>query len=190
VVSSGQHTIKPWHTCIAALGAPIDQDDCTWTISGEPRLSGVADDREQPFAWVLPGRTVERLQRGHVSVLHDVFGVRDAARQPARQRLRVGPDAAAPGPEVPPRGFARHMSPIACQGIAVILPFICGCLAAKIDNLAGHVENESEAFVPVERVRVEVDRVDDKPPFSKSLRTNIRLRSGIYFGYGPDTAPC
>jgi hypothetical protein len=52
--------------------------------------------------------------------------------------------------------------------------------AAKIDNLAGHVENESEVFVRVEGVRVEVDRVDDKPPFSKSLRTNIRLRSGNF----------
>jgi hypothetical protein len=49
--------------------------------------------------------------------------------------------------------------------------------AAKIDNLAGHVENESEVFVRVEGVRVEVDRVDDKP-FSKSPRTNIRLRPG------------
>jgi len=52
--------------------------------------------------------------------------------------------------------------------------------AAKIDNLAGHVENESEAFVRVEGVRVEVDRVDDKPPFSQSLGTNIRLRSGNF----------
>jgi hypothetical protein len=61
--------------------------------------------------------------------------------------------------------------------------------AAKIDNLAGHVENESEVFVRVEGLRMEVDRVADKLPFSQSLRTNIRLRSGIFFGYGPDTAP-
>jgi hypothetical protein len=53
-------------------------------------------------------------------------------------------------------------------------------LAAKIDNLAGHVENEREAFVRVEGFRVEFDRVADKPPFSKSLRTNIRLRSGNF----------
>jgi len=52
--------------------------------------------------------------------------------------------------------------------------------AAKIDNLAGHVESESEDFVRVEGVRVEVDRVDDKPPFSQSLGTNIRLKSGNF----------
>jgi hypothetical protein len=45
-------------------------------------------------------------------------------------------------------------------------------LAAKTDNLAGHVENEREAFVRVEGFRVKFDRVADKPPFSKSLRTN------------------
>ena len=131
VVSSGQHTIKPWLTCIAALGAPIDQYDCTWTISGEPRLSGVGDDREQPFAWVLPRRTVERFQRGHASVLHDVFGVRDAARQPARQRIGVVQMRQHQFREAPLRGFARHMSPSACQGVAVILPFICGCRPQK-----------------------------------------------------------
>jgi hypothetical protein len=53
-------------------------------------------------------------------------------------------------------------------------------LAAKIDNHAGHVENESEAFVRVEGFRVEFDPVAGTPPFSKSLRTNIRLRSGNF----------
>ena len=63
-------------------------------------------------------------------------------------------------------------------------------LAAKIDNLAGHVENESEAFVHVEGFRVEFDPVAGKPPFSKSLRTNILAQIGQFFGCGPDTAPC
>jgi hypothetical protein len=130
VVSSDRHTVKPWLASIAALGAPIDQDDCTWTILAEPRLSGVADDREQPSAWVLHGRTVERLQRGHVSVLH-VFGVRRTARRPARQRIGVVQMRQYQFREAPPRGFARHMSPSACQRVAVILPFIRGCWPQK-----------------------------------------------------------
>jgi hypothetical protein len=36
------------------------------------------------------------------------------------------------------------------------------------------------AFVRVEGFRVEFDRVAEQPPFSKSLRTNIRLRSGNF----------
>jgi hypothetical protein len=48
-------------------------------------------------------------------------------------------------------------------------------LAAKIDNLAGHVENESEAFVRVEGFRMEFDRVADKPPLSKSLRRAMHV---------------
>jgi hypothetical protein len=123
-----RHTVS-WLACIAALGAPIDQDDCTWTLSGEPRLSGVADDREHArgCSW----RTVERFQRGHASVLHDVFGVRRAARQPARQRRGVVQMRPHQFREAPPRGFAHHMSPSACQGVAVILPFICGCWPQK-----------------------------------------------------------
>ena len=53
-------------------------------------------------------------------------------------------------------------------------------LAAKIDNHAEHVETESEAFVRVEGFRVEFDPVAGKPPFSKSLRANIWLRSGNF----------
>lgn len=92
---AGTHTVSCL-ACIAALGAPIDQDDCTWTISGEPRLSGVADDREH--ARGCSGRTVERFQRGHESVLHDVFGVRRAARPTSAPEIRRRPDAAAPVP--------------------------------------------------------------------------------------------
>jgi hypothetical protein len=73
--------------------------------------------------------------------------------------------------EAPTRGFARHMPPSACQGVAVNLPY-----------LTSHVENESEAFVRVEGVRVEFDRVAEQPPFSRSLSTNILLRSSNCLG--------
>jgi hypothetical protein len=136
--------------CIAVLGAPIDQDDCTWTISGEPRLSGVGDDREQPFAWVLPGRTVERLQRGHVSVLHDVFGVRDAARQQAHQRIGVVQMQQHQFREAPLSGFGWPHVTIGLSGRSRDLALHLRMQAAKIDNLAGHVESQSEAFVRVE----------------------------------------
>jgi hypothetical protein len=130
-VSSDRHTVKPWLACIAASGVPIDQDDCTWTIFAEPGISGVADTASSHARGCSTAALVERFQRGHASVLHDVFGVRRAARQPARQRIGFVQMRQHQFRESPPRGFAHHMSPSACQGVAVILPFICGCWPQK-----------------------------------------------------------
>ena len=66
--------------------------------------------------------------------------------------------------EAPPRSLAGHVFTIVTrQGVTMILPFICGCKSAKIDEFARLVEDEGEAVVRIERLRADLAvREDDR----------------------------